>query len=333
MHRRTFIRYAGSSLSVLFVPPVLTPFSMQNEPLFDVLIIGGSNAGLSAAMALGRARRQVLVVDAGEPCNRFTPRSHNFLTQDGVAPAAIVTIARAQVARYPTITLHDGFVRSAQVEDEVFQVELADGKRFRARRVLLATGLRDELPEVTGLADCWGKSVIHCPYCHGYEYADRPTGVLVNAPTIGHMADLLPQWSRDLHAFGVGAADLDAELRAKLEAKGIRMHEASIAECIHDAGELSAVRLTDGSSHAISALYVRPGFASLPPGLSALGAELTPMGLLQVDMMQRTTVSGLYAAGDVASPLRSVANAVAQGNMAGAAINMDLGSKGIYRQP
>lgn len=330
MDRRTFLRYTGASVPILFLPSFMHTPLMQNENLLDVVIVGGSYAGLSAAMALGRARRNTVVVDAGEPCNRFTPASHNFLTQDGVAPAAIAVAAKAQVERYPTVSFRQGLAHAVQVEGEGFRVELADGNVLRARRVLLATGIRDQLPEVPGVADCWGKSVIHCPYCHGYEYADQPTAMLLQGPIAMHLGAMLPQWTSELHLLGADNAGLDAEQRSKLGQLGIRLHGADLAECIHVGGALEAVRLSDGTRLPVRALYIRPAFEVLPGGLAALAPALTEHGHVQADVMQRTSVPGLYAAGDLTSPMRSVANAVAQGNMAGAAINGELAQAGIY---
>jgi thioredoxin reductase len=179
MNRYAFIKGAGAfTASLLFYPFQLKPMKEQSQ--FDVLIIGGSYAGLSAAMALARAMRKVLIVDSGKPCNRQTPQSHNLITQDGATPAQIAAIAKEQVLAYPTVQFKNDMVTTISGSNNAFIIETAVGEKVRAGRVLFAAGIRDIMPPIDGFEACWGISVIHCPYCHGYEYRNEITGVLGN---------------------------------------------------------------------------------------------------------------------------------------------------------
>jgi thioredoxin reductase len=299
---------------------------MSAIPSFDVLIIGGSYAGLSAAMALGRARRSVLVLDAQRPRNRFTPHAHNLLLHDGAAPAELAARARQQVAAYATVqVLLAEATTATQLPDGAFEVATPQGA-FRARRVLLATGLRDELLPIPGLAECWGKSVIHCPFCHGYEVADQPTGFLLNGDLVGHQATMLRNWTRELTAFTNGPATFSDEVRQQLAAQEITLEETPIAELLHTDGQLTSLRLADGRHLPLPVLYASP----TPPWHQAstlpaqLGCAFTEQGLLRVNEQYETTVPGVFAAGDCCTPLHQLAAAIAAGNMAGAMLSRQL---------
>ncbi|MBF9140544.1 NAD(P)/FAD-dependent oxidoreductase [Hymenobacter properus] len=291
---------------------------------FDILIIGGSYAGLSAAMALGRARRRVLILDTGRPCNRQTPHSHNFLTQDGATPAALRARAIEQVLQYPTIELRaDEALTAASVEGG-FRIETAAGTSIKARKVVLATGITDMLPALPGFAECWGISVLHCPYCHGYEVADQRLGVLGNGDVGFEFARLIRQWSAQLTLFTDGPATLTESQRATLARHLVGVVETPIRGLAHDQGQLRAVQLADGSSYPLDGVFARVPFA-LPGTLAQqLGCAITEMGYVQVDDFQRTSVAGVYAAGDNTTPMRAVAAAVAAGSKAGAVLNKEL---------
>lgn len=299
---------------------------MQSSPSYDVLIIGGSYAGLSAAMALGRARRSVLVLDAQRPRNRTTPHAHNLLLHDGAAPADLAARARQQVAAYPTVQFVVAEATTAtQFPDGSFEVATPHGT-FAARYLLLATGLRDELPPIPGLAECWGKSVIHCPFCHGYEVADQPTGFLLNGDLVGHQATMLRNWTHELTAFTNGPATFGDAVRQQLVAQGVGLEETPIAELLHTGGQLTALRLADGRHLPLPVLYASP----VPPWHQAstlpaqLGCALTEQGLLRVDEQYQTTVPGVFAAGDCCTPLHQLAGAIAAGNLAGAMLSKQL---------
>lgn len=291
---------------------------------YDVIITGGSYAGLSAAMALGRSLRNVLVLDSGAPCNQQTPHSHNFLTQDGATPADIAAKAKAQVAQYPTVHFKNGLAVSAEKNAEGFLLRTGAGETFQARLLLFATGVKDEMPAIKGFAECWGISVLHCPYCHGYEVKQMPTGILANGDLAFDFARLISNWTQQLTVFTNGTSLLSEEQTAKFARHGIAINEQEIAEIVADHGQVKHLLFKDGSVQSLQAIYARPPFrqhCSIP---EALGCSLTEMGHLAADHFQATNIPGVYIAGDATSPMRSVAAAVSAGNMAGAAMNREL---------
>lgn len=290
------------------------------KTLFDAIIIGGSYAGLSAAMTLGRSMRQVLIIDSNKACNRFAPHSHNFITQDGQTPAAIAEAARIQVLAYPTIQVVQGLAVAARGEDGAFEMEIETGEVYKAKKLLFATGLRDLLPEIEGLKECWGKSVIHCPYCHGYEVKGVPTGILMNDERVIDVARLIGHWSADLTIYTNGMAQFDVEA---LPSK-VRVIQASIQALVHQQGQLERITFKNGASYGVDVLYYRPvskQHCSLPEDI---GCVLTEGGHLEVDVFQQTTVAGILAAGDCATYFRAVSVAVAEGTKAGATLNRQL---------
>ncbi len=291
---------------------------------YDVIIIGGSYAGLSAAMALGRSRRNTLIIDAGDPCNSSTPRSHNFLTQDGVAPGEIATIAKAQVINYPTIDWHSGHALELTGEKGLFRMTTDQGRALTSRRVILATGLRDLLPEIPGFAECWGKTVIHCPYCHGYEFSDQATGILAPADQALEMVKLISNWTSDLRLFLMGDKVLDHQERDSIIEKGVRIISQPIVEVGHAKGALKHLVLADNSQEPMKALYARLPTEQKADFISPMGLAIQPSGHLEVDLFGNTSVEGIYAVGDCAHLMRSVATAVYTGNIAGAMINKEL---------
>lgn len=297
---------------------------MENSNPLEVIIIGGSYAGLSAAMTLGRAMRKVLVIDSGKPCNAQTPHSHNFITQDGETPAEIVRNAKAQVLKYPTIEFLNDLVISAEKSGALFTLKTASGKKLSAKKLVFATGLKDRMPDIPGFADCWGISVIHCPYCHGYEVRDQKTALLSNGNDAFHFAQVLSNWTKELVLFTNGPIGLDADQQAQLIKHDISWIETPISHVIHENGQLKSLVLKDGQEHAFGVMYARIPFdqhTSLP---QELGCALTEQGFLQVDELQHTNIPGIYAAGDNTTMMRAVSQAVAAGMRAGAAINHDL---------
>ncbi|GAB3836046.1 NAD(P)/FAD-dependent oxidoreductase [Hymenobacter jeollabukensis] len=297
---------------------------MHPDQSYDVLIIGGSYAGLSAALVLGRALRRVLVLDAGRPCNRQTPHAHGFLTRDGAAPAELAALARAQLAAYPTVQLRAATATRATAEAGGFRVETAEGPAYRARKLLLATGLHDELPPLPGFAECWGISVLHCPYCHGYEVHGQPLAVLGNGDTGFEFARLIHHWSPDLRLLTNGPSTLSAEQAAHLTARGVAIIEAPLQAVEHQAGQLHHLRLADGTRLPLTAMFARVPFRQSSDLGTQLGLTLSPTGLLAADEFGRTAVAGLYVAGDNSSPMRQLAAAVANGSKAAAFINHEL---------
>ncbi|AQZ50978.1 NAD(P)/FAD-dependent oxidoreductase [Martelella mediterranea] len=292
----------------------------------DVLIIGGSFAGLSAAMQLARARKAVLVLDTGIPRNRFAEASHGFPGQDGRSPADITTRLREELSAYPTIRFHDEAAVSARREGNGFRVSLADGSNVTARRIVLAYGVRDSLPDLPGLAERWGASVLHCPYCHGYELDRQPVGVLARNEMALHQAMLLPDWGPTT-LFMQGLLQLSPDQMQALKSRAVRIEDTPVAELIGSGSTLEAVRLEDGRMVALAGLFLAPVTAPSSDIAAQLGCEMRegPTGpYVAVDQMQATTVAGVFAAGDLASPMPNATLAAAAGVMAGGAAHRSL---------
>ncbi|MBO0949561.1 NAD(P)/FAD-dependent oxidoreductase [Fibrella forsythiae] len=297
---------------------------MANEQAYDVLIIGGSNAGLSAAMLLGRSLRRVLVIDAGKPCNQQTPHSHGFLTRDGETPAAISAIAREQVSHYPTVEFWADTAISATQVRNGFTVTTAGGASVSARKLLLTTGIADIMPDLTGFAECWGISVLHCPYCHGYEVHSQPLGVLANGETGYELATLIQHWTGKLTLYTNGSSTLTEAQRQTMEQLHIPIVETPVAALEHNAGQLTALRFTDGTRAHPTAIFARVPFQHHTDIASQLGCAMTKNNLIQATEFGETNVPGLFAAGDTTNPFRQVGIAIANGSKAAAWINREL---------
>lgn len=291
---------------------------------FEVIIIGGSYSGLSAAMALGRALRKVLVIDSGKPCNRMTPHSHNFITHDGKTPAEISTLARVQVEQYETVHFYNGLATKARQLDKVFEIETGDGNIFNAQKLIFATGIRDIMPDIPGLAECWGKSVIHCPYCHGYEVRNQKTGILGNGEYGYEFSALISHWTKDLTLYTNGKVDLKPEQLVKLKARHIDIVEKEIDRLGHENGQIKQIVFKDGSRTELKAIYTRCAFEQHCLLPKELGCEITEDGYIKVDGMQKTSIEGIYACGDNTTRMRTVSGAVAMGTMAGAVLNREM---------
>ena len=301
---------------------------------YDVVVVGGSWAGLSAAMQLGRARRRVLVVDAGLPRNRFARTSHGFLGQDGRTPAAILETARGQVLAYPTVRfIHDevtGVTPPAQEPNGELEVTLASGPTAHARRLVLATGVVDELPDIPGLAERWGKTVLHCPYCHGYEVAGGRLGVLAVGESSVHQALLLPDWSDDVTLFTNGSLELTADHRDALAARRVRIDERSIVGIVGDGSALDGVRLrgSDGGELVgLDALFTASRTRMASPIAEQIGCAFDdgPFGpVIRTDARKETTVTRVYAAGDAARERHTATWASADGVTAGISAHQSL---------
>jgi thioredoxin reductase len=293
----------------------------------DVIVVGGSWAGLAAALQLARARRRVLVLDAGRPRNRFAHASHGFLGQDGRAPADILATARAEVLAYPTVALRADEATHARAADGGFVVELASGATARARRLVLATGVVDELPELPGLRERWGATVLHCPYCHGYEVADGRLGVLGVGEQSVHHALLLPDWSADVTLFVNGAfAPTDAQ-RAQLGRRGVRVEARRVEALVGDAPALAGVRLAGGDVVPLDALFTMTRTRIASPLAEQLGCAFDdgPLGaFVRTDPRKETTVPRVFAAGDAARTPHGATFAAADGVMAGLAAHQSL---------
>lgn len=283
--------------------------------MFDAIIVGGSYAGLSAALQLARARRRIAVIDAGERRNRFADSSHGFLTQDGSAPGDIAADARKQLMRYKTVEWIGASVGIARKASSGFSVD-ADGERLDAKRLILAPGVRDELPNVPGLAERWGKSVFHCPYCHGYELDQGPIGVLAVSEMSMHQAMMLPDWGPTTFFLNGAFAPDDAQ-RAELVRRGVTVEAEPVARF---SGDHADVELRDGRVVRLAGLFTASKTSPSSPLGEQLGCALEqgPAGpFIQTDAVKETTVPGVFACGDAARAMGSVAFAVADGAQAG----------------
>lgn len=297
---------------------------MNPKKEFEVIIIGGSYAGLSAALALGRSRRTVLIIDSGLPCNRQTPHSHNFLTQDGATPAAIAAKAREQVLQYDTVSFLSGIALSGKKTENGFSITTDAQETFSAQKLIFATGIKDSMPDIKGFSACWGISVIHCPYCHGYEFSGQKTGIFANGDRAFHIASLVNNLTSDITMMPSGPATFTEEQKEKLHRHNINIEETGVVEIIHENGQLKSVLYTDGRQQDLKALYAALPFEQHSGIPASLGCAITEAGYIQVDAFQKTTIEGVYACGDNAAMMRSVAHAVYAGNLAGAMVNREL---------
>jgi len=296
---------------------------MEANKIFDVIIIGGSYAGLAAAMALGRALRQVLVIDNSEPCNRQTPQSHNFVTH-GTPPRQIALLAKQQVEKYSTVTFFNGLATTGTKTENSFEIEVATGEAFSASKLVFATGIKDVLPAINGLAACWGISVLHCPYCHGYEVRQEKTGILANGEFAFEFSRLISNWTDDLTLFTNGPSTLTDEQTAKLATHQIKIVEKEIESVEHTHGYIQNLLFKDGKSMPIKALYAPVPFEQHSAIPATLGCEATTDGYFKIDAFNKTTVDGIFACGDNASRIRTVANAVAMGTATGIMVNKEI---------
>lgn len=292
---------------------------------YDAIIVGGSFAGLAAALYLGRARRTVCVVDTHQPRNRFAEASHGFFAQDGSDPKTILATMRRQVSAYPSVDFVDGAAIDAVRADGGFLVTLAGGATLVGARLLLAFGISDSLPDIPGLAARWGKSVLHCPYCHGYEFSGRRLGVLNVAPISLQQATLIADWGPT--TFFLNGADIEAADLAPLRRRGIEIEPRSVAELVGTQNDISAFRLADGRSRPIEALFVSPRtrLNSTIAERLGCGTKYGPLGqFLTVDEGKMTTVENVYAAGDIARAMHNITFACADGVGAAMAMHRSL---------
>jgi thioredoxin reductase len=303
---------------------------------YDVVVVGGGAAGLSGALALARARRSVLVIDSGEPRNAPAEHIHNFLSRDGASPSELLTLGRAEVISYGGSIRDDRVAALERLDAEDdrggFRVVLSDGAFVRSRRLLVTTGLVDVLPELPGLAERWGRDVLHCPYCHGWEVRDQAIGILGTGPMATHGALLFRQWSDDVMLFQHTAPPLSEEQVEQLVARGISIIEGEVAGLEVQDDRLAGVRLRSGALIPRQAVVVAPRFEARAHMLRTLGLETTDQEFagaivsryIAADPMGATAVPGVWVAGNLADPFAQVIAAAAAGLKAGAAINADL---------
>ncbi|HEV2885743.1 MAG TPA: NAD(P)/FAD-dependent oxidoreductase [Jatrophihabitans sp.] len=290
---------------------------------YDVVIIGGGAAGLSAALVLARARRKVLVVDAGTPRNAPAAHMHGFLSRDGLPPGELLAAGRDEVRAYGG-TVSEGSVRElVRCGQSGFQVLLSDGRRVSSRRLLVATGLRDELPDIPGLRERWARDVLHCPYCHGYEVRDQQLGVLGGASGTVHYAQIVRQWAADV-VFFAPSGMLTAADRSQLVARAIGIVEGTVKQVLVSEDRLCGVEMADGRIIRRDALFVPPRFVPNNDLLAGLGCALDADGWVVTGANGRTSVGGVWVAGNVANPRAQVITAAGEGSAAAIAINADL---------
>ncbi|WP_084716578.1 NAD(P)/FAD-dependent oxidoreductase [Thalassospira permensis] len=309
----------------------------DSQKLYDAIIIGAGFAGLSAAMQLARARKEICIIDAGLPRNRFAAASHGFFGMDGKSPDEIARLAMGQIRAYPTVSIAHGMAKTAtRLEPDTagtgdedsnrFKVSLEDGRRFQARRLILATGVVDTLPDIPGLMPRWGKTVLHCPYCHGYEVRDRELGVLATGPMSTHQAMMIPDWGPTTF-FTQGKYEPEPEIRTQMDTRGITIEQSPIVELIGTAPELDAVKLADGRTKPIQALFAGPTVSMTNPLAEMLGCRFEE-GLagpfIKVDASQETSIPGVFAAGDAATARHNATLASAAGVLAGVGVHQSL---------
>jgi len=290
---------------------------------YDVVVIGGGAAGLSAALVLSRARRAVLVIDAGSPRNAPAAHMYGFLSRDGFPPSELLAAGRAEVKRYGGDILDGTATELVPDGGAGFWVLLAGGRRISARRLLVTTGLRDELPDIPGLRERWARDVLHCPYCHGHEVADRQLGVLGGAPGSVRYAQIVRQWTHDLVYFTLPGLLTNTE-RSQLVARAIGVVEGTIDELVIHEDQLRGVRMDDGSLVPRDALFVPPHFVPNNPLLVGLSADADADGWVRTDPTGRTSVPGVWAAGNLVDPRAQVITAAGAGSAAAIALNADL---------
>ncbi len=291
---------------------------------YDVIIIGGGAAGLSAGLVLSRARRKILVIDAGEPRNAPAAHMHGYLSRDGSVPAELLATGRAEVTRYGGEIVHGTVTGLVPDGPRGFWAILSGGQRISSRRLLVTTGLTDELPDIPGLRDRWARDVLHCPYCHGHEVRDQRLGVIGGTPGAVRYAQIVRQWTGDALYFTPPDV-LTATERAQLLARAIGVVEGAIDQLVIDeADQLRGVQMNDGCVIPLDALFAPPRFVPNNTLLVSLGCATDAQGWVTVDPTGRTSVSGVWAAGNVVDPRAQVITAAGAGSAAAIALNADL---------
>jgi thioredoxin reductase len=299
---------------------------------YDVVVVGGGAAGLSGALTLGRARRSVLVIDSGEPRNAAASSVHTYLTREGSAPAHMLAVGRAEVAEYGVRFQQGRVANIERTEDGGFRLAVEDGQDVRARRLLIATGLVDKLPDIPGIAERWGRDVLHCPYCHGWEVRDQAIGILASGPMAVQHALLWRQWSEDVTLFSHTAPQSDDDELERLAARGISVVEGKVTGLEIADDRLAGLRVADGRVIACDAVVVEPCFIARADLLGCLNVEATEQEAdghvlgthIAADPNGSTEADGVWVAGDIADGTDQVVSAAAAGVRAGAAINVDL---------
>ncbi|WP_283818578.1 NAD(P)/FAD-dependent oxidoreductase [Jatrophihabitans telluris] len=289
----------------------------------DVVVVGGGAAGLSAALVLARARRNILVIDAGSPRNAPAAHMHGFLSRDGFPPAELLTVARAEITGYGGKFVTGTVTDVAPTGTSGFSLSVSDGQPITARRLLVATGLRDELPTIPGLADRWARDVLHCPYCHGYEVRDQRLAVLGSTLEAVKFTQIVRQWSYDVVLFAAPGT-LSTSARHQLRARSIGIVEDEVTRIVVENDQLRGVEVGGGRVFARDAVFVPPRFVPNNHLLTTLNCPVDDAGWVVADSTGRTSVAGVWVAGNVVNPRAQVITAAGEGSAAAIAINADL---------
>ena len=292
--------------------------------MVDVIVIGAGAAGLSAALTLGRARRRVLVLDAGAPRNAPSTSAHGLFTRDGASPAALLVIGRDQLRTYTSVETREAAAVDVQPIDGGFEVSTSDGATVQGRRLLLASGVVDDLPEIDGLQELWGTSVLHCPYCHGWEVRDEPLAAYGRGDGAIELALLMLGWSRDVVLCTNGPAELADDQTAEFSRLGVQVREEPIARLVGTTGVLEQIVFSDGTSVSRRAMFLQPRQHLRGDLANRLGCQHTELGLIRTDEWGETSVEGVYAAGDAVTPIQQLSRAAASGTTAAIGLNRSL---------
>lgn len=295
------------------------------EQFADVVIIGGGPAGLNAALVLGRARRSVVVIDEGRPRNRVTHETHGFLTRDGIKPAEFRSVAREQIAAYPSVRFADDKVEAVAGEDGRFEVRTMEGAVYNAKKLLFAVGKRDLPVEIDGLADVYGTSAFVCPYCDGWELRDKPLAIIAKGAGAHHYAKMLSGWTSSTVICTNGPDELSDEQREDLKKHDVPIRDASIRAIESDgSGHVSRIVLEDGSSFNCEGIFFAPKLAAGSPLPESVGCKMNEAGSVVADSFGKTNVAGVYCAGDAATEMYQAIAAASLGSLAAVGINGEL---------
>ncbi|MCW3170642.1 NAD(P)/FAD-dependent oxidoreductase [Chryseobacterium sp. 09-1422] len=298
---------------------------MNTVENFEVIIVGGSYSGLSAALALARMARKVLIINDGKPCNRFANESHNFLPNDGDDRNQVYTEILKKVLKYRTVRLVKDLAISGKKAENGFTINTQSCKSYSTKKIILATGVIDLLPDIEGFQECWGRSVIHCPYCHGHEYRNKKTVILGNGDPAYHMAGIVLNLTNDLSILTDGKAKFTESQLAVLEIKNVAIKDVEVEKLLHHDNMIMQVTFKDESKISSEVMYAIIDWQQQCAELLAhFELHYTEKGLIKIDHSQRTNVPGIYACGDNSSAMRSIAKAVYTGNLAGAMVNQEL---------
>jgi thioredoxin reductase len=296
---------------------------MNTEMLFDVVIVGGGPAGLAAALNLGRARKRVLLCDGGPRRNAAAERVHGFVTQDGTPPAEFRRIGREQLAPYANVEARDAAVEEIRGARGAFEIRLATGDRLQARRVLLCTGMIDELPDIDGFRALWGRSIFQCPYCHGWEAQNLRFGFLAPSLDAMEFALLLRGWSQDVVVLTDARFPVSPEIQVRLAEAGITLEQRRITQLVPKEGRLARIHFADGAPLPLEVLFARPQQRQTPI-VQSLQLTLDSGGYVRLDEQRCTSIPGIYAGGDLVTPMQSATFAASTGVHAAAMLNHEL---------